>query len=130
MGQASMSSPANDIEKRDGALAYAPRWARDPDHLRSPSIAEGEIPPHNQQSLSEEDLIGDQAGAHHPLDTTLLNEGQLVALDNLARAALRRAIAEREAGKARHHHIERAEQLGRELHSVAERVLLSFSGGV
>jgi Acetamidase/Formamidase family len=36
-----------------------------------------------------------------------------------------RTIAERKAAKARHHHVERVEQLGRELHSVAERV----SGG-
>ncbi len=46
--------------------------------------------------------------------------------DDPARAALRGAIAEREAAKARHHHTEQAEQLGRELHSASERVLIAF----
>jgi hypothetical protein len=43
-----------------------------------------------------------------------------------ARTALRSAIAERKAAKARHHHAEQAEQLGRKLLSAAERVLVAF----
>ena len=120
-------SPTNDIEKRDGDLADAPKRACDPHHLRSPSIAEGEFPPHNEQSLSEEDLIDDQARAHHPLDTTLRNEALFARWIRRRRAALRHAIAERQAAKALHHHTVRAEQLGRELHSASERVLLAFS---
>jgi hypothetical protein len=45
---------------------------------------------------------------------------------DLARTALRSAIAERNAAKARHHHAEQAEQLGRELLSAAERLLVAF----
>lgn len=48
------------------------------------------------------------------------------APDDPERAALRIAIAEREAAKARHQHAEQAERLGRELHSAAERVLIAF----
>ena len=45
---------------------------------------------------------------------------------DLARTALRSAIAECNAAKARHHHAEQAEQLGRELLSAAEQVLVAF----
>ncbi len=43
-----------------------------------------------------------------------------------ARTALSAAIAERNVAKARHHHAEQAEQLGRELLSAAERLLVAF----
>jgi hypothetical protein len=49
------------------------------------------------------------------------------ALCDLARAALRSAIAEWQAAKARHRHSERAEELGRLVHDAAEQVLLSFN---
>jgi hypothetical protein len=49
------------------------------------------------------------------------------ALCNLTRAALRSAIAEWQAAKARHRHSERAEELGRLVHDAAEQVLLSFN---
>ncbi len=43
-----------------------------------------------------------------------------------ARTALSAAIAERNVAKARHHHAEQPEQLGRELLSAAERLLVAF----
>jgi hypothetical protein len=49
-----------------------------------------------------------------------------IAPDNLMRAALARAIADREAARVRYLHLEKAEQLGRELCSASERVLLAF----
>ena len=42
------------------------------------------------------------------------------------RAALARAIADRQAARVRYLHLEKAEQLGRELCSASERVLLAF----
>ena len=54
-----MSSPTDRTEKHDGHLAYAPKWARDPNHERrheTPSIAEGEFPQHNEQSVPKEGL--------------------------------------------------------------------------
>jgi hypothetical protein len=44
-----MSNPTNDIEKCDGDLADAPERARDPEHLTSPGIAEGEFLPRQEQ---------------------------------------------------------------------------------
>ena len=122
-----MSNPTNDIEKCDGDLADAPERARDPEHLRSPGIAEGEFLPRQEQSHSEDDLIGDQDRPRRPLDKSLLNEALLARWIRRRRAALRRAIAERKAAKARHHHAEQAEQLGRESLTVAERALLAFA---
>ena len=121
-----MSNPTNDIEKCDGDLADAPERARDPEHLRSPGIAEGEFLPRQEQSHSEDDLIGDQDRPRRPLDKSLLNEGLLARWMRRRRAALRRAIAERKAAKARHHDAEQAEERGRESLTVAERALLAL----
>ena len=90
-----MSNLTNDIEKCDGDLADAPERARDPEHLGSPSIAEGEFLPSQQQSNSEDDLIGDQDRLRRPLDKSLLNEALLARWIRRRRTALRRAIAER-----------------------------------
>jgi hypothetical protein len=49
-----------------------------------------------------------------------------IAPDNLMRAALARAIADREGARVRYLHLEKAEQLGRELCGTSERVLLAF----
>ena len=122
-----MSNPTNDIEKCDGDLADAPERARDPEHLRSPGIAEDEFLPRLEQSHSEDDLIGDQDCPRRPLDKSLLNEALLARWIRRRRAALRRAIAERKAANARHHHAQQAEQLGRESLTVAERALLAFA---
>ena len=48
------SGPEN--EQNDGHLAYAPRHVRDSKPERSPGIAEGEFPLHNEQSYPIEDL--------------------------------------------------------------------------
>ena len=122
-----MSNLTNDIEKCDGDLADAPERARDPEHLGSPSIAEGEFLPSQQQSNSEDDPIGDQDRLRRPLDKSLLNEALLARWIRRRRTALRRAIAERKAAKARQHRAEQAEQLGRELLTVAEQALLAFA---
>ena len=120
-----MSNPTNDIEKCESGLAHAPERARD-ENL-SPSIAEGEFAPRQEQSHSEDDLIGDQGRAHRPLDKSLLNEALLARWIRRRRAALGRAIAERKVAKARHHEAEQAEQLGRESLTVAERALLALA---
>ena len=123
-----MSNPTNDIEKCDGDLTDAPEPARDPEHLRSPGIAEGEFLPRQEQSHSEEDdVIGDQDRPRRSLDKSRLNEALLARWIRRRRAALRRAIAERKAANARHHHAQQAEQLGRESLTVAERALLAFA---
>jgi hypothetical protein len=122
-----MSNPRNDIEKCDGDLADAPEPARDLEHLRSPSIPEGEFLPPQEQSNSEDDLIGDQDGPRRPLDKSLLNEALLARWIRRRRAALRRAIADRKAAKERQHHAQQAEQLGRESLTVAEQALLAFA---
>jgi hypothetical protein len=122
-----MGNLTNDIEKCDGDLADAPERARDPEHLGSPSIAEGEFLPSQQQSNSEDDPIGDQDRLRRPLDKSLLNEALLARWIRRRRTALRRAIAERKAAKARQHRAEQAEQLGRELLTVAEQALLAFA---
>ena len=120
-----MSNPTKDIEKCDGDLADAPERARNPEHLRSPSIAEDEFLP--QQSNSEDDPLSDQDRLRRPLDKSLLNEALLARWIRRRRAALRRAIAERKAANARHHHAEQAEQLARESLTVAERALRAFA---
>jgi hypothetical protein len=104
-------------------LADAPERARDPEHLRSPSIVEGEFLPSQQQSNSVDDLIGDQNRLRRPLDKSLLNARWI----RRRRSTLRRAIAERKAAKGRRHRAEQAEQLGRELLTVAEQALLAFA---
>jgi ABC-type branched-subunit amino acid transport system substrate-binding protein len=74
-----MSSPSERPEN-DNYLEYAPKWARDPNHQKrheSPSIAEGELPQPNEQSLPEEDLASDQPRLHRPRDTTSLREPRL-----------------------------------------------------
>jgi|ERR1700722_5671373 hypothetical protein len=73
------------------------------------------------------DLIADQDRPRRPLDKSLLNEALLARWIRRRRAALRRAIAERKAAKARQHHAEQLEQLGREALTVAERALLAFA---
>lgn len=57
-----MGSSTDDSPTRKDHSAYAPKWARelgarDLDHLGSPSIAETEYPPHNEQPLPTEDLF-------------------------------------------------------------------------
>jgi hypothetical protein len=52
-------------------LAYAPKWARDPNRETS-----HETPQHNEQSVPKEGLISDQARAHRPLDTASLREAR------------------------------------------------------
>jgi hypothetical protein len=121
-----MSNPTNDIEKCDGDLTDAPEPARDPEHLRSPGIAEGEFLP-RQEHHSEDDVICDQDRPRPRLDKSLLNEALLARWIRRRRAALRRAIAERKAAKARHHHAEQAEPLARESLTVAERALLALA---
>ena len=77
-----MSSPTDRTGKHDDHLAYAPKWARDPNRERShesPSTAEGEFPQHSEQSVSKEGLISDQARAHRPLDTPSLREARLAS---------------------------------------------------
>ena len=86
----------------------------------------GEFLPPQEQSNSEDDLIGDQDRPRRPLDKSLLNKGLLARWIRRRRAALRRAIAERKAAKARHHDGEQAERLGREALTVA---LQGFEGG-
>ena len=71
--------------------------------------------------------MGDQDRLRRPLDKSLLSEALLARWIRRRRAALRRAIAERKAAKARQHHAEQAEQLGRESLTVAERALLAFA---
>ena len=123
-----MSNPTNDIEKCDSDLAHARTLARDPERLGSPSIAEGEFAPRQEQSHSEDNhLSGDQGRAYRPLDKSLLNGALLARWIRRRRAALGRAIAERKVAKARHHEAEQAEQLGRELLTVAEQALLALA---
>jgi hypothetical protein len=121
-----MSNPTND-ERCDSDLADASERARDPACLSGSSIAEGEFLPPQEQSNSEDDLIGDQDRPRRPLDKSLLNEALLARWIRRRRAALRRAIAERKAVEARQHHAEQAEQVGRESIAVAERALLAFA---
>src|SRR6266566_3234249 len=66
-----MSSPTYRTEKHDDHLAYAPKWARDPNRETS-----HETPQHNEQSVPKEGLISDQARAHRPLDTASLREAR------------------------------------------------------
>jgi branched-chain amino acid transport system substrate-binding protein len=66
-----MSSPTDRTEKHDDHLAYAPKWARDPNRETS-----HETPQHNEQSVPKEGLISDQARAHRPLDTASLREAR------------------------------------------------------
>ena len=122
-----MSNLTNDIEKCDGDFADAPERARDPENLRSLSIAEGEFLLSQQQSNLVDDLIGDQDRLRRPLDKSLLNEALLARWIRRRRAALRRAIAERKAAKARQHRSQQAEQVGRELLTVTEQALLAFA---
>jgi hypothetical protein len=121
-----MTNPTNDIEKCVSDLAHAPTLAPDPEHLGSSGIAEGKFLPREEQCHSEDDLIGDQDRPRRPLDKSLLNEGLLARWMRRRRAALRRAIAERKAAKARHHDAEQAEERGRESLTVAERALLAL----
>src|SRR5262249_38394016 len=70
-----MSSPTDRPDKPDDHLAYAPKWVRDSNREGShetPSIAEGELPQHSEQSVPKEGLISNQARAHRPLDTASL----------------------------------------------------------
>ena len=120
-----MSNPTND-ERCDSDLADASERARDPARLRSPASPRVILPP-QEQSNSEDNLIGDQDRPCRPLDKSLLNEALLARWIRRRRAALRRAIAERKAVEARQHHAEQAEQVGRELITVAERALLAFA---
>jgi hypothetical protein len=113
--------------KCDGDLADAPERARDPGHLRSSSIAESESLPRQGLSHSEEDLLSDQDRSRRRLDKSLLNEALLARWIRRRRAALRRAIAERKAAKARQHHAEQAEQLGHQSLTEAEQALLAFA---
>jgi hypothetical protein len=122
-----MSNPTNDIEKCDSDLAAASERARDPENLGSAGIAEGNFPPRQEQSYSEDNLIGDQDRPRRPLDKSLLNEALLARWIRRRRAALRRAIAERKAAKARQHHAEQAEQLARQSLTVAEQALPAFA---
>jgi hypothetical protein len=80
-----------------------------------------------KQFNSVDDLIGDQDGARRPLDKSLLDEAVLRRWIRRRRAALRRAIAERIAVKARHNQAEQAEQVGRDSIIAAERALLAFA---
>ncbi len=50
-----MSSPTNDSNNRGGHLDYAPKWARDSDLVKSPSIAESEFEQTNELSMAKED---------------------------------------------------------------------------
>jgi hypothetical protein len=120
-----MSNPTNDIEKCESGLGHAPERARD-ENLGS-SIAEGESAPRQEQSLSEDNLSGDQGRAHRPLDNNPLSEALLARWIRRRRAALGQAIAERKVAKERYHEAEQAEQLGRESLTVVERALLAFA---
>ena len=87
-----MSSPIEGSGKDDDHSAYAPKWVRDSNRERShetPSIAEGEFPQRNEQSVPKEGPISDQARAHRPLDTTSLRETRFPP-------RARRPLAERE----------------------------------
>jgi hypothetical protein len=80
-----------------------------------------------EQSISKDNLIGDQDRPRRPLDKSVLNEALLARWIRRRRAALRRAIADRKAAKARQHQAEQAEQVGRESLAVAKRALLAFA---
>src|SRR5262249_50619327 len=88
-----MSSPTDRPDKPDDHLAYAPKWVRDSNREGShetPSIAEGELPQHSEQSVPKEGLISNQARAHRPLDTASLTASHV---QNRARQILPRGAA-------------------------------------
>ena len=51
-----MSSPTDETEKHEDHLKYAPKWARNRNHSGSPSIAGGEFPQPDEQSLPAEEV--------------------------------------------------------------------------
>jgi hypothetical protein len=121
-----MSNPTND-ERCDSDLVDASERLRDSARLSSPSIAEDEFLTPQEQSNSEDNLIGDKDRPRRSLDKSLPNEALLTRWIRRRRAALRRAIAERKTAKARQHHANQAEQVGRESLAVAERAFLAFA---
>src|SRR5262245_21942341 len=70
-----MSSPTDRPDNPNDYSAYAPKWARDPNHEKrheSPSNAEGELPRPNEQELTS-----NQPSLHRPRDTTSLRDARL-----------------------------------------------------
>ena len=55
-----MSSPTDETKKQDDHLKYAPKWARDRGHNRSPSIAGDEFPLQNEESFPAQDFSTDE----------------------------------------------------------------------
>jgi len=82
-----MGGPTRENEKNDDHLAYAPKWARDSNLERSPGIAEGEFPQHNEQSYLMEDVRdGEAAGSKRlpPLNSPRLRPRQALDPEFLA----------------------------------------------
>ena len=75
-----MSSPTDETEKHEDHLKYAPKWARNRHHSGSPSIAGGEFPQPDEQSLPAEDLSTDQVRVPLQPDARTLGDPQLVRI--------------------------------------------------
>ena len=70
-----MSSPTDETEKHEDYLKYAPKWARNRNHDGNPSIAGGEFPQLNEQSLLVE-AVTDQVRVPLQPDAGTLGDPQ------------------------------------------------------